>query len=82
MVTYISPFATHLSDLTTHLRKLLQKDVDFQWHPEHEEAFRTLKRLICEAGSLAYFDPSKQTIIQVDASQDSLGAALVQAAGQ
>ena len=59
MVTYISPFIPHLSEHTTHLRKLLQKDVDFQWQPEHEEAFMTLKRLICEAGSLPYFDPSK-----------------------
>ena len=33
---------------------------------------------ICSAGTLSYFDPVKPAILQVDASQEALGAALVQ----
>ena len=38
----------------------------------------TSRNRFSEANSLTYFDPKKQTILQVDASQEALGAALVQ----
>ena len=78
MVTYISPFIPHLSEYTSPLRKLLQKDADFQWHPEHATAFSAIKQQICNANSLSYFNPSKPTVLQVDSSQEALGAALLQ----
>ena len=78
MVTYIAPFIPHLSEQNAPLRKLLHHDVEFQWHPEHQQAFTRIKQLICQAGALAYFDPAKPTVIQVDASQEALGAALTQ----
>ena len=37
-----------------------------------------IKQLICQAGSVADFDPSKPTVIQVDASQEALCTALLQ----
>ena len=78
MVTHIAPFIPHLNEHTAQLRKLLQKDVDFQWRPDYEEAFMTVIQLICQAVSLACIDPSKTTVIQVDASQEALGAALTE----
>lgn len=78
MVTYLSSHIPKLSEHTTHLRKLLQKDSLFQWCHEHQQSFERIKRLICEATTLAYFDPSKETIIQVDASLAAVGAALTQ----
>ncbi|XP_068240343.1 uncharacterized protein [Palaemon carinicauda] len=78
MANHLPPFVPNLSDHTAQLRKLLQKDIDFQWHPEHDEAFMSVKQHICQAGSLTYFDPSKPSVIQVDASQEALDAALLQ----
>lgn len=78
MVTYLSPFISNLSELTSPLRTLLQADADFQWHHEHQTAFQAIKNQICSAATLSYFDPSIDTVIQVDASQKSLGAALMQ----
>ena len=48
------------------------------WQPTHKAAFDNLKKQISEANSLKYFDPKKQKILEVDASQEALGAALVQ----
>lgn len=78
MITYLAPFIPNLSSHTSSLRQLLQKDSDFQWHSEHQVAFDTLKHLICSASSLSYFNPAKSAVVQVDASQNALGAALIQ----
>ena len=77
-ITYLAPFIPNLSEHTSHLRKLLHKDTDYQWHAEHQGAFETLKQLICDATTLAYFNKSRPVTIQVDASQEALGAALTQ----
>ncbi len=78
MITYLSAYIPRLSDCTHNLRQLLQKDADFQWHNEHQQAFENLKELISNANALQYFDPTKPTVVQVDASLNALGAALVQ----
>ena len=78
MVTYLSSYIPNLSEHTAVLRGLLRKDSEFQWCLEHESAFRKLQTLICDATQLVYFDPKKDTTVQVDASQHALGAALLQ----
>ena len=78
LVTYLGPYIKNLSELTAPLRTLLHNDSDFQWNSEQELAFERLKKQICKSTTLSYFQPAKPTIIQVDASQHSLGAALIQ----
>ena len=65
MITFLSPYIPRLSESTAPLRKLLHKDSVFKWNHEHTQAFRQLKDKICSATTLAYFDPNKQTILQV-----------------
>ena len=78
MVTYISPFIPKLAEHTKTLHELLKQDVEYIWAPAHITAFRKLKSLICKGITLAYFDPSKDTQIEVDASTRDLGAAFIQ----
>jgi len=78
MITYLSAYIPRLSDHTHHLRQLLQKDAEFQWHNEQQVAFDNLKQLITNASALQYFDPTKPSVVQVDASLNALGAALIQ----
>ena len=78
MVQYMSPFIPKLADHTAALRALTKKEVDWDWTSSHEKAYQKVKNMICENTSLTYFDVSKPATIQVDASQQGLGATLVQ----
>ena len=78
MTTYLSPFIPSLSTFTAPLRELLQKDSEFTWNDSYQEAFDTVKQMVCKDTTLRYFDSRKPVVIQVNASQKGLGAALLQ----
>ena len=48
------------------------------WSDAQEQDFTRLRQLLTEAPTLVYFDPSKQLVIQCDASNCGLGSALLQ----
>ena len=75
---YLGSFTPDLSNLCAPLNELTRKDVDFQWGPEHQEAFEHIKDNIASIAVLAYFDPTKSVTIQCDASMEGLGAVLYQ----
>ena len=78
MVTYLSPFVPSLSSFTVPLCGLLKKDVEFTWNETYQDAFDSVKCLVCSDTTLHYFDVCRSVIIQVDASKKGLGAALLQ----
>ena len=78
IVQYMSPFIPNLADHTEILRLMTRKETIWSWTPTHDKAFEKLKSMICSECTLTYFDPKLPTLIQVDASQKGLGAALIQ----
>ena len=78
MVTYLSPFVPSLSSSTAPLCGLLKKDTEFTWNKTYQDAFDSVKRLVCSDTTLHYFNICRPVIIQVDASKKGLGAALLQ----
>ena len=44
MINYLSQFIPSMSDLTSNLSKLLNKDVLFQWTDSHEKEFQGTER--------------------------------------
>jgi len=78
LVTYMSPYIPNLADRSAPLRDMLKKGVQFQWSASHQQAFNNIKELICRDVTLTYFDPNKETVIQVDASLKGIGAVLLQ----
>ena len=74
MATYLGKFAPNLSDVTAPLRDLTKKENDFIWDAGREEAYNSMKQLLCkEPGPvLAYFDPQKDVLLQCDGSQKGL----------
>jgi len=53
----------------------------WQWTQEEQQAFDHLKQRLMEAPILAYPDPAKEYILDIDASDHSVGAVLSQVQG-
>ncbi|XP_055864325.1 uncharacterized protein LOC129922405 [Biomphalaria glabrata] len=74
MVQYLSKFLSNLSAISHPLRELTKKETDFDWNEECEVAFRKLKEIITTTPVLGFYNAAKSLEIQVDSSQDGLGA--------
>ena len=80
-IQHLSKFINNLSKKTDRMRKLLKKDVKWEWTAEVDEDFEKLKKEITEAPSLAHFDPKRDNYITTDACNTGLGATLWQKEG-
>ena len=78
-INYLDKFIEHKADLQGPISQLTQKDAAFVWEKPQQEAFDRLKSvIITTAPVLAYFDNSKETVLNVDASSTGLGAVIMQ----
>ena len=79
MANQLSNFHPDLAHMTVHMRKLLQKNVAWQWLPEHETEFQNAKRFLCSDVVVKPFDPDLKTELLTDASRlNGLGFCLIQ----
>ena len=60
------------------LTQLTRKEMIFNWSTSQHTAFGKAKSLITSTPVLQYFDPKKQVVLQVDASEKGLGGTLLQ----
>ncbi|CAB3981086.1 Hypothetical predicted protein [Paramuricea clavata] len=77
-INYLAKFLPQLSDVSEPLRQLTKKDVVFVWDQVHDQAFTKLKKLVSMPPLLKFYEPEKELVIQYDASEGGLGAALLQ----
>ena len=78
MVQYLCKFLPHLSDLTTPLRDLTQKDTKWVWGDPQEQALEAVKKAVTSTPVLRYYNLQEEVTLQCDASQFGLGAAMMQ----
>ena len=77
-VGYLSRFLPHLSDAMEPLRQLTHEGVNFKWGDEQERALQAVKSLVTQSPILGYYNPKEELVLQADASNKGLGAALLQ----
>ena len=79
LANQLGPFSSELADAASPLRDLLKKGRIWCWTPDHENAFRDVKRVLSAPPVMAYFDPKLPTMLQTDASSTrGMGFALLQ----
>lgn len=78
MTTYVSRFIPNFSEITNPLREILKKNVSWFWGPKQDEAFNKLKHLLVKPPVLKFFDVDQPLTLSVDASQNGVGATIMQ----
>ena len=78
LVNYLNRFSPALAVLTTPLRALRKKDTLFACESSQQAPFEAIKKEITSVSVLLYFDQSKATTIQSDASKKGLGEVKLQ----
>ena len=63
--------------ITTPMEKMLKKDAAFEWTPECQGSFDTLKAKMASAPILVFPDWNKEFHVHVDASSIALGVVLM-----
>ncbi|GBM02999.1 Retrovirus-related Pol polyprotein from transposon 17.6 [Araneus ventricosus] len=78
MINYSSKFLPNLSTLIAPLRELIKNNTVWLWDPSYDKILDRVKEQLIKSPVLAFFDPSVESEIFVDASPFGLGAVLQQ----
>jgi hypothetical protein len=78
LCSYYRRFIANFSDIARPLHKLTEASVAFEWTDECHVAFDVLKAKLTSAPILTHPDFCKPFIVDTDASQNAIGAALSQ----
>jgi hypothetical protein len=75
---YYRRFIPGFANIAKPLTKVTKQKQTFQWTPEVEAAFKSLKGALCTAPILAYPHPGERFIVDTDASNVRIGGVLSQ----
>ena len=78
MITYLRKFIPNLAEVTSPLRTLLKKKVEFKLEKPQLDTIGKLKLLVTTTSCLKIFNPNLQTRLKIDASSKGLGTLLEQ----
>jgi RNase H-like domain found in reverse transcriptase len=75
-VNFYCRFCLGFSKTVRPLNDLLRKDASRVWDERCTKAFKELKRLIGQGPVLVYFDLARETFVECDASDYTVGGVL------
>ena len=82
MVTYLARWIPDLSSVAAPLRILLNKNIQWMWDVQQEQAWLKLKNMLMSKPVLQFYDVNRQTKISSDSNKDGHGAVLLQLHGE
>lgn len=65
MLNFWHHFIKDCSTIAAPLRCLTKKNVPFQWTKQHQQAFNTLKHVLCSSETLAFYKLNADTCLTV-----------------
>src|SRR5205085_5346419 len=71
--SFYRQFVKDFASIAFPLRELLISEGQWNWTPDCENAFQTLKAALASPPVLVHFDPTRKTIVKSDASQTGFG---------
>ncbi|GJP75082.1 hypothetical protein CLOP_g5577 [Closterium sp. NIES-67] len=78
---YYNRFVPQYAKLAAPLTNLLTKNTPYKWESKHQEAVEQLKQALTTAPVLILPDPERDYVIEADASDQAVGAVLMQDQG-
>ncbi|GJP57976.1 hypothetical protein CLOP_g19892 [Closterium sp. NIES-67] len=78
---YYNRFVPQYAKLAAPLMNLLKKNTPYKWEPKHQDAVEQLKQALTSAPVLILPDPERDYVIEADASDQAVGAVLMQDKG-
>ncbi|GJP43004.1 hypothetical protein CLOM_g2514 [Closterium sp. NIES-68] len=74
-------FVPQYTKIAAPLTNLLKKNTPYNWEPRHQEAVEQLKQALTSASVIILPDPERDFVIEADASEQAVGAVLMQDQG-
>ncbi len=78
MTNFMSRFVKDLSQKMEPISRLLKSDMQWVWDGPQQKAFQDVKVAISESAILAYYDPTRPTLVSSDASSYGMGGVIMQ----
>ncbi|CAI7834188.1 unnamed protein product [Closterium sp. NIES-53] len=75
---YYNRFVPQYAKIAAPLTDLLKKDTPFKWDTSHQQAMEQLQTALTTAPVLILPDPEKDYVVEADASDQAVGAVLMQ----
>ena len=78
MCNFLAQYIPHLSEACAPLQEISNSTSKFSWANKQQAAFTDIKKKVTNVCALQYFDLGAPVTLQVDASDDAIGATLLQ----
>ncbi|CAI5467973.1 unnamed protein product [Closterium sp. Yama58-4] len=79
---YYRRFVQEYASIASPLTDLLRKGVEYVWGPAQQQAFEQMKQSLTSSPTLSYPDPTRPYVVVTDASDQAIGAVLLQDQGR